>query len=72
MKFHNLYEEKEKFFREKVNQNFNIKKINKKEINKEIIENKKEYKDLSQKNTDNDIFNKKNGFSSIIKINLQD
>ena len=72
MKFHNLYEEKEKFFREKVNQNFKIKKINKKEINKEIIENKKEYKDLSQKNTDNDIFNKKNGFSSIIKINLQD
>ena len=72
MKFHNLYEEKEKFFREKVNQNFSIKKINKKEINKEIIENKKEYKDLSQKNTENDIFNKKNGFSSIIKINLQD
>ena len=72
MKFHNLYEEKEKCFREKVNLNFNIKKINKKEINKEIIENKKEYEDLSQKNTDNDIFNKKNGFSSIIKINLQD
>lgn len=37
-----------------------------------ITENKKEYKDLSQTNTYNDIFIKKKENSDIININLKD